>query len=192
MQHLLRRAGAECHTRHGSTTQFSAVTTSWWLTETRGQLKKATDRLVTGDILIRSNRRGRVMQTRSKTRGRSLNTRTRVRLGGSGGKTKRRRRVYPKTEAAYWRQQHSKQPYAKKYSYAQFEHAYRTGYDSFLKNPDRKFGEVEDSVAVEYEQGKPDAALPWDTVRPAVSSVWERMSGVIGPRDPDRGIRGSI
>jgi hypothetical protein len=132
------------------------------------------------------------MQTRSKTRDRSPNTRTRVQLGGRRGKTKRRRRVYPKTEASYWRRRHGKQPYAKKYSYEQFEHAYRTGYTSFLNNPGKKFGEVEHSVAVEYEQGKPDAALPWDTVRPAVSSVWDRMSGVIGPRDPDRGVRGSV
>src|SRR5437763_4014594 len=27
---------------------------------------------------------------------------------------------------------------------------------------------------------------------PAVSSVWEKMSGVISPRDPDRGMRDSI
>jgi hypothetical protein len=100
--------------------------------------------------------------------------------------------VYPENEAAYWREQHSKQPYGKDYSYEQFEHAYRTGYTSFLKNRDKKFGEVEDSVAVDYEQGKPDSALPWDTVRPAVSSVWEKMSGVISPRDPDRGVRDSI
>jgi len=80
----------------------------------------------------------------------------------------------------------------KDYSYEQFEHAYRTAYSSFLKNPGKKFGEVEGSVAVEYELGKPDSALPWDTVRPVVSSVWDRMSGVIGPRDPDRGVRGSI
>lgn len=61
-----------------------------------------------------------------------------------------------------------------------------------FKNPAKKFDEVEQFVAVEYEQGKPDAALPWDTARPAVSSVWDRMSGVIEPRDPDRGFRGSI
>jgi hypothetical protein len=100
--------------------------------------------------------------------------------------------VYPKTEVTYWRRRHGKQPYAKTYSYEEFEHAYRTGYTSFLNNPGKKFGEVVQSVAVEYEQGKPDAALPWDTVRPAVSSVWDRMSGVIAPRDPDRGVRGSI
>ena len=100
--------------------------------------------------------------------------------------------IDPQREAAYWREQHPSQSYAKNYSYEQFEHAYRTGYSSFLKNPGKKFGEVEESVAVDYEQGKPDAALPWDTVRPAVSSVWDRMSGVIAPRDPDRGFRGSI
>ena len=74
----------------------------------------------------------------------------------------------------------------------QYEHAYRTGYNSFQKYPGKKFDEVEKSVANDYETGKPDAALPWDTVRPAVSSVWDKMSGVIGPRDFDRGIRDSI
>ena len=95
-------------------------------------------------------------------------------------------------EAAYWREQHSKQPYAKNSSYDQYEHAYRTGYTSFQKFRGKKFDEVEESVANDYETGKPDSALPWDTVRPAVSSVWDKMSGVVGPRDFDRGIRGSI
>jgi hypothetical protein len=113
-------------------------------------------------------------------------------LKTAGSKSDRTGELDPEQEAAYWREQHPKHPYAKNYSYEQFEHAYRTGYTSFLKNPGRKFGEVEDSVAVDYEQGKPDSALPWDTVRPAVSSVWERMAGVVGPRDPDRGIRGAI
>jgi hypothetical protein len=100
--------------------------------------------------------------------------------------------VYPENEAAYWREQHSKQPYAKNSSYDQYEHAYRTGYNSFQKHPGKKFDEVEESVANDYESGKPDSALPWDTVRPAVSSVWDKMSGVVGPRDFDRGIRDSI
>jgi hypothetical protein len=100
--------------------------------------------------------------------------------------------VYPENEAAYWREQHSKQPYAKDHPYERFEHAYRTGYSSYEKYRGRQFDEVEESVANDYEAGKPDSALPWDTVRPAVSSVWERMSGVIAPRDPDRGMRDSI
>src|SRR5204862_1243508 len=92
-------------------------------------------------------------------------------------------------ETAYWREQHSKQPYAKNYSYEQFEHAYRTGYNSFLKHRGRNFDEVEDSIASDYEEAKPGTALPWDTVRPAANSVWERMSGVISPREPGRGMR---
>jgi hypothetical protein len=100
--------------------------------------------------------------------------------------------VYPENEAAYWREQHPKQPYAKNSSYEQFEHAYRTGYNSSVKYRGRNFDEVEQSVANEYENAKPGAALPWDTVRPAVKSVWERMSGVIVARDPDRGMRDSI
>ena len=95
-------------------------------------------------------------------------------------------------EAAYWREQHCKQAYAKDYSYEQFEHAYRTGYNAFLKYPGKKFEEVEDSIASDYEEAKPGSALPWDTVRPAANSVWERMSGVMGPRDPDRGVRSGI
>jgi hypothetical protein len=72
-----------------------------------------------------------------------------------------REEMDPQREAAYWREQHPNQAYAKNYLYEQFEHAYRTGYTSFLKNPAKKFREVEHSVAAEYEQGKPDAALPW-------------------------------
>ena len=106
--------------------------------------------------------------------------------------TNRGQWVYPENEAAYWREQHSKQPYAKNSSYEQFEHAYRTGYNSSMKYRGRNFDEVEQSVANEYDNAKPDSALPWDTVRPAVKSVWDRMSGVIAPRDPDRGMRDSI
>jgi len=107
-------------------------------------------------------------------------------------KTDRGAWVFPENEAAYWREQHSKQPYAKNSSYDQYEHAYRTGYISFQKYPGKNFDEVEESVANDYETAKPDSALPWDTVRPAMSSVWDRMSGVVGPRDFDRGIRDSI
>jgi|SRR5919106_2994166 hypothetical protein len=109
-----------------------------------------------------------------------------------GGKSDQSGGVDPEKEAAYWREHHPKQAYAKNYSYEQFEHAYRTGYSAFLKYPGKKFDEVEESVAADYDTEKPGSALPYDTVRPAISSVWDRMAGVIGPRDPDRGIRGAI
>jgi hypothetical protein len=110
----------------------------------------------------------------------------------AGSKSDQGSGVYPVREAAYWRERHAKQPYAKNYSYEEFEHAYRTGYDTFFRYPGKSFDEVEESVANEYEQARPASALPWDVARPAVNAVWEKMAGVIGPRDPDRGIRGSI
>ena len=110
----------------------------------------------------------------------------------SGGESDQTSGVYPQKEADYWREQHPKQPYAKEGSYEQFEHAYRTGYDTFFRYPGKSFDEVEESVATDYEQAKPASALPWDIACPAVNAVWEKMAGVIGPRDPDRGVRGSI
>jgi hypothetical protein len=97
--------------------------------------------------------------------------------------------VDPQKEAAYWREQHSKQPYAKGGSYEQFEHAYKTGYNSFFKYPGQNFADVEDDVALGYEEAKPGAALPWDTVRPAVNAMCDRLGGIISPRDPSRGVR---
>src|SRR5205809_5486220 len=97
--------------------------------------------------------------------------------------------IDPEKEAAYWREQHLKQPYAKDYSYEQFEHAYRTGYNSFLKYRGRKFAEVEDSIASDYEEAKPGTALPRDTVCQPANSVRETMSGVMSQREPGGGLR---
>jgi hypothetical protein len=35
-------------------------------------------------------------------------------------------------------------------------------------------------------------AIPWDSARPFIKHGWSRLSGVIGPRDTDRGLRGGI
>jgi hypothetical protein len=152
--------------------------TSWRITNvpdcfSPDQLKKATDRLVTGEVLM-SSRKRKAMQTGSEAVG--------DKAGSSGD-------VDPQKEAAYWREQHTKQPYAKNGAYERFERAYKTGYNSFFKHRGQNFGDVEDSIALDYERAKPDSALPWDTVRPAVNAVWERMTGLISPRDPGRGVR---
>ena len=62
----------------------------------------------------------------------------------------------------------------------------------FTDGGGQNFVDVEDSIALDYEKAKPGSALPWDTVRPAVNAVWERMAGVISPRDPGRGMRDFI
>jgi hypothetical protein len=96
-------------------------------------------------------------------------------------------------EEAYWREHHSKQPYADKdRSYEDYAAAYRVGAEAAEKYTGRDYDEVEQSVATDYERAQPGAAIPWDTVRPAARAAWDRLSGVISPRDSDRGIRGSI
>src|SRR5205807_9819719 len=116
------------------------------------------------------------MQTGSETAGGKSDQ------GDSGG-------VDPEKEAAYWREQHAKQPYAKNYSYEEFEHAYRTGYDTFFKYPGKTFDEVEESVAADYEEAKPGSALLWDKVSPAAMAVFGRLGGHIGSRRSYRDMR---
>src|SRR5437867_6442286 len=43
--------------------------------------------------------------------------------------------------------------------------------------PGQNFDDVEDDIALGYEQAKPGSALPWDTVRPAVNAVWDYCMG---------------
>ena len=97
------------------------------------------------------------------------------------------------SEEAYWRKQHQNQPYAdKNRSYDDYAPAYRVGVEGAAKYSDKDYDEVEDSLASDYQQAEPGSALPWDTVRPAVKAAWDRLGGVITPRDPDRGMRDSI
>lgn len=96
-------------------------------------------------------------------------------------------------EEVYWREQHVKQPYADKdRPYEHYAPAYRIGVEGAGKYAGQEFDEVEHSLATDYEHAEPGSALPWDTVRPAARAAWDRLAGVILPRESDRGIRGSI
>ena len=94
---------------------------------------------------------------------------------------------------AHWRKHHANQPYANENS--SFEHyaaAYRTGHEAASQHPGKKFEEIEEDLALNYEKHKIGSALPWDTARPAVKAEWDRLGGILGARDSDRGIRGGI
>jgi hypothetical protein len=98
-----------------------------------------------------------------------------------------------KTEDTYWRNQHTNQPYADKArSYEDYAPAYRIAVEAVEKHPDKSFDEIEEELATNYHRAEPGSALPWDTARPAVRAAWDRLAGVLGPRDFDRGIRGNL
>jgi hypothetical protein len=93
-----------------------------------------------------------------------------------------------KNEENYWREQHDKQPFAKPdQTYEHYAPAYRTGYEGSQKYTGKKFEEIEADLAVDYEKHK--SALPWDDAKEAVRLAWDKMGGVIAPRDVDRGVR---
>jgi hypothetical protein len=96
-------------------------------------------------------------------------------------------------EETFWRQQHAKQPYADaKLSYEHYAPAYQMGAEAAKRYTGRRFEELEEDIARDYEKHHPGSALPWDQARPAVKAAWDRIGGVIAPRDPDRGIRSGL
>lgn len=93
-------------------------------------------------------------------------------------------------EVKYWREHHGEQSFANPdYTYEDYAHAYKTGYEGFHRYPGKKYEEIEDELALEYERNKPESALPWDHARHAVHAAWAKVGHDIGPRDVERGIR---
>lgn len=95
-------------------------------------------------------------------------------------------------EEAYWRENHPKQAFAQNRGYGDYAAAYRTGIEGVRKYPGKSYEEIESDLARDYERAQPGSPLPWDHARHAVHAAWAKLSGDITPRDPDRGIRGSI
>jgi hypothetical protein len=96
-------------------------------------------------------------------------------------------------EDKYWREHHHKQEWADKdSSYEHYAPAYRTGYEGIAKYAGKPYHEIENNLARDYEKNDANPAIPWDRARPAVKAAWDRLGGVTGPRDYDRGIRGGI
>ena len=89
-----------------------------------------------------------------------------------------------------WQEHHSTQTYAGgERKFEDFVPAYRTAQAAFAKHRGKKFEEIEDELALDYGKHHPGTALPWDEARPAVQSAWDKLGGVLSPRDPSRGIR---
>ena len=98
-----------------------------------------------------------------------------------------------KAEEEYWRKHHASQPHASENTtYEHFASAYRVGAEAVQKYPGKEFHEIETDVALDYEKHEVGSALPWDHVRGASKAAWAKVSGLISPREPSRGIRGSI
>ncbi|CAN5471192.1 hypothetical protein BH20VER3_BH20VER3_06250 [soil metagenome] len=96
-------------------------------------------------------------------------------------------------EEKYWQENHHTQPHASEgTTYEHYAPAYRVGAKAASKYPGKEFYEIEDDLALDYQKHQVGDALPWDRVRGASKAAWTKVSGLNSPRDPSRGIRGSI
>ena len=99
--------------------------------------------------------------------------------------------LHPTEDQASWREHHADQPW-KEEPYEHYEPAYKAGFEAAQRHAGAHYDEIEANVARDYEKNDANLAIPWDRARPAVRSAWHRVSGVTGPRDTDRGMRGGI
>ncbi len=102
-------------------------------------------------------------------------------LAGKGLAEARR----PSDEADYWREQHSRQPYAKERPYDDFIEAYRVGYQGYgRRQPPGSFEEREAELRDHYEELRSPDSLPWDEAKHATRAAWERLArnedGIVG------------
>ena len=96
-------------------------------------------------------------------------------------------------EETYWREKHREQPYARSdFDFDQYLPAYRTGVEGFGKYSGREYEDVEDDLALDYEQNRAGSALPWDHARHAVQAAWAKLSNDVTGLDRDRGIRSGM
>jgi hypothetical protein len=90
-------------------------------------------------------------------------------------------------EEAYWREHYASRSYVQPGSdYADYGPAYRYGWRSSCRYPDRSFDEAEQELARDWDRSRGQSKLSWDRARSAVRDAWDRMNTRGGgPQDAD-------
>lgn len=97
-------------------------------------------------------------------------------VGGLAGKAIGEQ-IDPTIEEAYWRDQHSKQPYYQDgEDFEIYRPAYRAGYEGRGRFANRAFDEVEPDLQRDYEANRGTSTLDWPKAKQATLSAWERAS----------------
>jgi phage tail tape-measure protein len=82
--------------------------------------------------------------------------------------------IDPTAEDAYWRSNYSKRPYySKDVTYETYAPAYRHGWESRSRFPDRRYEDVEPELRTAWE--KSNSKLSWDKARLAARDAWDRL-----------------
>lgn len=94
--------------------------------------------------------------------------------------------IDPTVEDAYWRENYSSRPYYE--SNVDYEHyapAYRYGWESRQRYPDRRYEDVEPELERGWSNARGGSSLGWEKARHATRDAWHRVERAI-PGDADK------
>lgn len=111
-------------------------------------------------------------------------------VGAVAGAVMGKKAADPAAEEKYWRENHASRPYARQdVGWEHYQPAYRTGVESYNRNPDRSFDDVEPELGRDWTRARGSSSLEWEHARPAARDAWDRVrnSGERAvPGDSDR------
>ena len=111
-------------------------------------------------------------------------------VGAVAGAVMGRKKADPVAEDSYWRENHATRPYARKdVGFDHYQPAYRAGVESYNRNPQRSFDEVEPELGRDWNSTRGKSSLEWEHARPAARDAWDRVSNATEraiPGDSDK------
>jgi hypothetical protein len=88
--------------------------------------------------------------------------------------------------STHWHQNFKNEPYySNRYSWEDFDPAYRYAYKSYEENPHAKFEDLETRLEAGWDIAKGKSKLAWADARKAVRSAWHSIERGL-PGDADR------
>ena len=95
-------------------------------------------------------------------------------------------KAFDAAEAEFWRKQYEREGYFQKgMTYDDYEPAYRFGYESYKKYPDRKWEDVEHDMSGQWDKVKAKSRLAWEHAKHAVRAGWNRVEEAVRGKDKE-------
>lgn len=111
-------------------------------------------------------------------------------VGAVAGAVMAKKAADPAIEDKYWKDNHTSRPYAQKdIGWEHYQPAYRHGVESYNRNPDRSFDDLEPEMSRDWNRARGNSSLEWESARPAARDAWDRVKNAgerLIPGDSDK------
>ena len=98
--------------------------------------------------------------------------------------------IDPTLEADYWSDNFTDRPYVDSgTSFDEYRPAYAYGVESYGRNRERSFDDVEADLSSGWDRSRGSSGLDWNQAKPAARDAWDRLSDKVEravPGDSDR------